>query len=116
VAGPPLYEGNCNYTPSLSTLGTQTVAGGDPAGQPGRYGVLYGYNLVSAGTAAMVVTYYDVVTDVATQGVTTNTLFVGTASAAGAAVAPLNGVGVRFRGNLVLVTTGTVGNGNTLWD
>lgn len=114
----PLGQGNCQYT-AITTIGTQTVDPGATAADPGaagRYGVLYGFNLYAAGTAAVVVTYYDVVTNQATGVVSTNTLLSGTASAAGANVAPPGNVGIRYKGTLLLITTGTAGSGNTLWD
>jgi hypothetical protein len=102
VAG-PIYAGNSGYTP-LSTIGTQTVNQGP--------GVLYGFNLNGTGT-----TWNIAALDIFTAGTTTvtNTLFSGAASGANLP-AGVPGIGIRYRGSLVVVTTGTAGAGNTLWD
>lgn len=116
MAGPPTFEGNCGYTPS-GTLGTQTLNPGPAAPGLGQaanpQGVLYGYVMNSAGTAGMGVTFLDVIPGAT---VTTNTLLSGTLTAAGQSLQALNGVGIRYRGALILVTTGTAGAGNSLWD
>lgn len=121
----PIYQGNAGYTP-ISTIGTQTINGGPlqvtggqalPVGQ--IYGVLYGYNAVSTGTASMQLTYLDIYTTISGTGTitTTQTLASFASPAAGASSpAGIQGVGIRYRGALVLVTTGTAGAGNTLWD
>lgn len=120
----PIFQGNCNYTP-ISTIGTQTInpgspeiVGGQPLPQGQTYGVLYGFTLTSAGTAATVVTYLDIYVTLSTAGTTTvtNTLLSGTASAAGNNVGVSGSYGIRYRGALVLVTSGTAGAGNSLWD
>ena len=122
---PPLYQGNCNYTPNGTAVGTGTINPGPPAGPapgqaaPATPGVFYGYTATSTGTAAMGVTVYDVVTVITGTGTvtTTNPLMNGTATAPGQILTPgPAGVGVRYRGALVYITTGTVGGGNFLWD
>ncbi len=93
-----------NYT-VISTAGTTAVATGG--------GVYYGVNVISIGTTWAVTPY-----DVVVSGTTTNTLAAtATATAAGLLGAPgASGVGVRFLGQLALVTTGTPGQFNALWD
>jgi hypothetical protein len=93
-----------NYS-VISTAGTTAVASGG--------GVYYGVNVVSTGTSWTVTPY-----DIVVSGTTTNTLAAtATATAAGLLGAPgATGVGVRFLGQLALVTTGTPGQFNALWD
>lgn len=116
-----LYNNNCQYTP-ISTIGTTTVdAGATPAdpGYAGRWGVFYGYVATSTGTAGMVVTALDiVVTPTGTGTVTsTTTIMNGTATAPNQQLlAGIAGIGVRYKGSLVVVTTGTAGAGLSLWD
>lgn len=117
-----LGVGNAGYT-QISTNGTTTLNPGQPAGMPNipsNYGVFYGADLIVLGTAP-VLTVLDLVppplagTNTATQ---TFTIFNGTGSAAGQALqAGVPGVGVRYKGALVAVTTGTAaGTWNALWD
>lgn len=109
-----LSVGNGQYTP-VSTIGTQTLNQGQPGPVAPHPGVLYGYIATSTGTAGMVVTYLDVIPTGTSS--TTNTLMVGTATAPGQILqAGVPGVGIRYRGALILVTTGTAGGGNSLWD
>lgn len=116
-----LYNNNCQYT-QISTIGTTTLDAGPPATDPGiagRWGVFYGFTVLSTGTAGMVVTAYDIVTAVTGTGtvVTTNTIMVGTGTAPGQFLqAGAPGVGVRYKGSLVVVTSGTAGAGLSLWD
>lgn len=124
---PPLYANNCQYTPSGTAVGTQTLnPGPEPNPGPGQglaspqtHGVLYGYVMNAAGTAGMGITFLDIYTYVA-QGTgtqtQTNTIISGTLTANGATLQGPNGLGIRYRGALVLVTSGTVGAGNSLWD
>jgi hypothetical protein len=106
----PLYLGNANYT-NYAAVGTQTIG----AAAPGTPGVLYGGIFVQNGTA-YTATYYDLVvtgTTTASNQLTATT----TAAGSGPTVLPGPGpLGVRFKGTLVLVTTGTAGSINTLWD
>lgn len=93
-----------NYT-VISTAGTTAVASGG--------GIYYGVNVISIGTTWAVTPY-----DVVVAGTTTNTLAAtATATAAGLLGTPgASGVGVRFVGQLALVTSGTPGQFNALWD
>jgi hypothetical protein len=95
-----------NYT-SLTTAGTSTLAQGG--------GVYYGVNVLTTGTAWTASPFDVVVTGTTT---TTNTLAaISTATGPGVTGAPgASGVGVRFNGNLVMVTAGTPGAFNALWD
>lgn len=114
-----LYQGNCNYT-AISTIGTSTVDPGPTQNDPGlvgRWGVFYGFNVLSTGTAGMVVTALDLVANVNNTNTVTNTLFTGTATAPGQVVgAAPNGLGIRYKGTLLVVTTGTAATVNALWD
>jgi hypothetical protein len=98
--------GASNYT-TLTTAGTNTLAQGG--------GVYYGVNVLSAGTSWTASPFDVVVTGTTT---TTATLAaISTATGPGIIGAPgAAGVGVRFNGNLVLVTAGTPGAFNALWD
>lgn len=116
----PLYEGNCGYT-GISTLGTTTVDPGPTPADPGyagRFGVCYGFILNTAGTAGMAVAIYDVQRVATGTGTVTNTnnIMNGTLTAAGQVLQGANGVGIRYKGDLVVVTSGTAGAGNLLWD
>ena len=108
----PLYLGNCNYTP-YSGVGTQTVNSGSSV--PGLGGMFYGGIFAQNGTS-YTATYYDIIV----QGTTTTTnQLTATSTAAGSGPTALPGpgpLGVRYRGSLVLVTTGTAGLINSLWD
>ena len=98
----PLYQGNCQYTPT-STAGTTTVNQGG--------GMYYGAVFIQNGTSFTYVAY-----DI--YGTTTNQLTATTtASGSGPQVQPAPPpLGVRYRGALVVVTGGTPGIVNTLWD
>lgn len=114
-----LYQGNCNYT-AISTLGTTTVNAGANAANPGAagaWGVFYGFNVLSTGTAGVTVTAIDIVINPTGGGTSTNTLYVATGTAPGQvlAAAPA-GLGVRYKGSLVIVTSGTAGTINAMWD
>ena len=103
-----IYSPGCaNYTP-LSTAGTTTI---DSSGG----GILYGFNAISIGTSWTITAY-----DVYVTGTTTNTnqmIATQTAAAVGFQGNPgSGGTGVRYNGNLVVVTTGTPGLWNVLWD
>jgi len=102
-----LGQGNCQYT-ALTTAGTTTInpGGTGVASQPG---VLYGMLEVSAGTV-FAATFYDIV------GTATSTLLSGTGTAGQNIPAGPPGIGVRYRGALVVVTSGTPGLINALWD
>jgi hypothetical protein len=117
----PLYQGNCNYTP-ISTLGTLTLSPGPASVEPGYYGAFYGFNVINSGTATtsgMVCSVYDVqqvVTGTGTNTVT-NTLMSGTATGAGQVLAAAPGeLGIRYKGSLIIITTGTACGVNALWD
>jgi hypothetical protein len=115
---PPLFQGNCQYT-ALTTAGTTTLNTGQPAGpaNPAMFGVLYGAVIAPGTTFA--VTFLDVIqpTTIGTNTATvTNTLMSGTGSAGQLFTPAPAGVGVRYRGALVAVTTGTPGIINALWD
>jgi hypothetical protein len=117
---PPLYQGNCGYT-QLSTAGTYTLNGGNPGGvEPGYFGVFYGFAAVGAfGTAGAVLAAYDVQTVVTGTGTNTNTntLMSGTTTAQGQVLAAGPGeLGVRYRGTLLVVMSGTAETVNALWD
>lgn len=110
-------QGNCQYT-VLNGTGTTTINQTPPAGGsgPSQPQVFYGANVVTPGTT-FVLSVYDVIPAVGGVAITTNTLMQGTATAAGQQfIAGIPGVGVRFRGQLLLVTTGTPGQFNALWD
>lgn len=112
-----LSEGNCQYTP-ISTSGTTTVdpgrTDGNPPGQPP--GAFYGFEVLAVGTS-WVVTALDIIVQATGTGTTTttNTIATGTASAQGQIVGP-SPLGIRYKGSLVIVTSGTAGAGNALWD
>lgn len=111
-----LSQGNCQYTP-MSTAGTYTLAAGQTQGPPTQAPVLFGVQVVGSGTS-WAFTALDIVP--ATPGgaaASTNTLLNGTATAAGQQFqAGVPGVGLRCKGSLVLVVTGTPGAFNGLWD
>lgn len=103
-----IYSPYCaNYTP-VNTAGTTTI---DSSGG----GILYGFNAISVGTLWTITAY-----DVYVTGVTTNTnqlVATQTAATTGFQGNPgSGGTGVRYNGNLVVVTTGTPGLWNVLWD
>lgn len=113
-----LSQGNCQYT-ALVAAGTSTLNASPPAGGqgPSQPQVFYGANVVAVGTA-FVLSAFDVVPAVGGVALATNTLMgLSTATAAGQQfVAGIPGVGVRFKGQLVLVVAGTPGQFNALWD
>lgn len=94
-------QGIANYS-QITTLATTTVKA-----SPGLY---YGFTAVSTGTAAMAWAAYDVL------GTASNLLHTITPGALGAQAPGPSGIGVRFTGILVVVTTGTAGTYNALWD
>jgi hypothetical protein len=113
-----LGVGNGQYT-AISTAGTTTLNPGQPAGAPPPApGVLYGLTQIAPGTS-FAATVLDLVppSNIGTNTTTiTNTLLSGTGTAGQRFVAGLEGVGVRYRGALVVVSTGTPGQINALWD
>lgn len=116
-----LGVGNAQYT-QISTNGTTFLTTAAAVGQPPQSnpGAFYGANLVSLGTAP-VLTVLDLIppapggTSTAT---VTNTIYNGTGTAAGQVLAAGPGaLGIRYRGSLVVVTSGTAaGTWNALWD
>lgn len=98
-----VYSPSCaNYT-VINTTGTTTVASGG--------GLYFGALCISNGTS-FTLTAYDI------SGTTTNTLapqVTGTQGNQQGAPGP-SGLGVRFVGALVVITTGTAGQFNCLWD
>ena len=106
MAGTPLYLGNSNYT-AISTTGTTTVNQGG--------GTFYGGAFVQNGTSFTAVAYDIYAAGTAT--VTNQLIATQTASGAAPMLQPSPGsVGVRYRGSLVVVTGGTPGVLNALWD
>lgn len=109
-----LGEGNGQYT-AISTAGTSTLNPGQASGPPTSFGVLYGVNQVAPGTS-FAFTVLDIVPQQGSVAVQTNTLMNGTGSANQQFNGGVPGVGVRYKGALVVVTTGTPGLINVLWD
>lgn len=112
----PLQQiGNCQYTP-ISTAGTSTLNPGQASGPPTSAGVFYGILQVAAGTGFG----FTVLDVVPAQGsaiaVQTNTLLNGTGTAGQYFPVASQGVGVRYKGALLVVTTGTPGLINADWD
>jgi len=104
-----IYSPGCANYSVISTIGTTTVDANTGGG------IYYGLNCIALGTTWTAVPY-DVYT---VAGVTTtNTMYaVQTATAVGFQANPgSGGTGVRFNGNLVVVTGGTPGIWNVLWD
>ena len=103
-----IYSPGCANYSVLNTAGTTTV---DSSGG----GILYGFNAISVGTSWTITAY-----DVYVTGTTTNTnqmVATQTAASTGFQGNPgSGGTGVRYNGNLVVVTTGTPGVWNVLWD
>lgn len=97
--------GVCKAT-ALTTAGTATLTNPQGAG-----GVYYGVNCISTGTA-FAVAAYDI------NGTNTKQLAaLSTAAAIGGQAYPAApGQGVRFNGYLAVVTSGTPGQYNALWD
>ena len=126
----PLRQvGNAQVT-ALTTAGTTTLNPGQPGmvgstlGQsgnlPAEQGVLYGLDTVAAGTA-FACTVVDIVPPTLAQfnaGTSTQTftLLSGTGTAGQSLQAGVPGFGVRYKGALVAITTGTPGIINALWD
>jgi hypothetical protein len=112
--------GNGRYT-ALTGTGTTTINAGQAASDTPKQdtGVFYGAMVVAVGTT-YVIDAYDIIaptnkgTNTAT---TTNKLMNGTCTAIGQ-VFPCgpSGIGVRYRGNLVVIQSGTAGQINALWD
>jgi hypothetical protein len=124
----PLQQvGNSQYT-QIGTNGTTTLNPGQSGipgiGQQGTlpttFGVLYGATLIALGTAP-VITFLDIIPP-NFQGTNTATVTNTIAQFTGTAVAQnfnagQPGVGVRYRGALVAVTSGTAaGNWQVDWD
>lgn len=111
-----LGEGNCQYT-VLNTAGTTTLNQAPPAGGPASQpGVFFGVQNIGLGTS-YAVTVLDIIPAVGSVAVATNTLLNGTATAAGQLFqAGTPGIGVRYRGALVAIVSGTPGVFNALWD
>ena len=102
-----VYSPGCaNYT-YINTAGTTTLKTGG--------GVYYGLNAIIVGTSWTAVPYDINVTGTAT---TTNLLTsTNTATAVGFQGVPgPGGTGVRYTGTLAVVTSGTPGGWNVLWD
>jgi hypothetical protein len=98
------YGLHVNRYTVISTLGTTTVKSAP--------GLFYGFTAVSTGTAAMTVTAYDITSaGTNTLGPATTPGALGFGGALGA-----SGCGVAFTGSLVVVTSGTAGTYNLLWD
>jgi len=116
-----VYSNGCANYAVITTAGTTTLGGNDPAGRGG--GLLFGVSLISTGTS-LALTPYDLV--FTTAGTTTNTttnqlmvalsgVSVSTGDFNGAA--GYTGVGVQFLGSLIVVTAGTGSfQWNVLWD
>ena len=132
-----LSEGNCQYTPL--SIGSNTLNPGQSGvpgpGQQGNtassFGVFYGIQVIGLGTntttgtatggAPVTVNAYDIIPPTglgSNTAATTNALLNGTQSVAGVLQAGVPGVGVRYKGALVVVTSGptTLGACNCLWD
>lgn len=90
----------------ISTIGTTTLKS-----VPGIY---WGFVPTGTGTAAMVWNAYDIIVSGTTTS--TNTLQGAVTPSALNALNGFGGIGVRFQGSLVVVTTGTAGSYNALWD
>lgn len=109
--------GNCQYT-QITTAGTTTVVTGPTSGIPTSSNALYGANVSVFGTSPTI-SCYDLIPPTPGGGTSTQTLLLmaGTFTAAGQALNPQGGsVGVRIRGSLMVVTTGTANTWNVLWD
>jgi hypothetical protein len=106
--------GNCQYT-AISSAGTTTLNPGQASGPATSFGVLYGVGQVAAGTG-FGFSVLDIVPPAGQQAASTNTLINGTGSAGQFFDAAAPDVGVRYRGALVVVTTGTPGAINAFWD
>jgi hypothetical protein len=123
---PIIFNGlNCQYT-AIATVGTLTLNQGRSAygaAYPVNYGpvvnagVWYGFETVNAGTS-FAMTAYDIIlgTPGSPSATTTNTLQNGTGTAGQFLTAGPTGMGMRYNGSLVVVTTGTAGAINAYWD
>ena len=112
-----LGEGNCQYS-VINTAGTSTLNSGPASGVQSQCSVFFGMVAIAQGIT-WAFTVLDVLPPALPGGTSagTNTLLNGTATAANQQFAPGPvGVGVRYRGSLVVVTTGTPGAYNALWD
>lgn len=109
-----LGVGNGQYT-AISTAGTTTLNPGQAGPIASQPGVLYGMTQIAAG-ASFAATVLDIIPASGATAITTNTLLSGTGTAGQRFVAGLEGVGVRYRGALVVVSSGTPGQINALWD
>lgn len=120
----PLGVDNCRYA-VLTTTGTTTICQG-PSNYGAAYppnlgsaplGCFYGFTTIAVGTS-FAATFYDVIQGVpsAPSTLTTNTLINGTGTAGQVITPGPIGLGVRFQGSLVVVTSGTPGVINALWD
>ena len=106
-----VYSPGCaNYTP-ITTAGTTTLDSGG--------GIFYGFTAISAGTGFTIVPY-DIFTSTVgtTTSTTTNQLYA--IATAGGLTGTVNiaagAAGVRYNNQLVIVTAGTPGSFNVLWD
>ena len=113
-----LSQGNCQYTAVVAVAGTSTLNNLQPNppgvnGPPLAVGVFYGMQQISPGTGYGA-TVLDII--VTGTGTTTNTLATGTGTALQQFLAGPAGLGVRYRGSLVVITVGTPGIMNVLWD
>jgi len=105
------YSPGCaNYT-AITTAGTSTVKTGG--------GIFYGFVAVATGTA-FTITPYDIYVSVTGTTTSTTTTQMYATSTTGGATSSINitagAAGVRVNGSLVVVTTGTPGQWNVLWD
>lgn len=114
-----MSQGNCQYT-AINTIGTTTVNQGRQDGRlqahPSAY---YGYLITGTGTAVMGVAVLDIFpVQTGTGTVTTTTTLVSGTGTALNQIVPAGpaGLGIRVKGSLVVVTTGTAGTVLTLWD
>lgn len=108
---------NAQYFP-ITTAGTYTADSGPvaPTFIRSEPGVIYGVYVTTFGTSP-VFTAYDVY--ITPSGTTTALLLNGTGTAVNQAFMPMgagNPMGVRYRGSLVVVVTGTSNGMNLLWD
>ena len=111
-----LSAGNLQYT-VLSTAGTTTLNPGQGQGVQSQPGVFGGVLVVAVGTTWAFTAYDIIPASPGGAAASTNTLLNGTATAAGQQFpAGLVGENVRYRGALVIVTSGTPGIFNAQWD
>jgi hypothetical protein len=112
-------QGNCQYT-ALTTAGTTTInqrpsAPGAvyPVNYGGAPGAFYGLEQLATGTSFGAVIYDIYYAGTATS---TATLVSGTGTAGQFFSPSGSSLGVRYRGSLVAVASGTPGAMNALWD